>query len=106
GAGRLATLGELARLLRSSPESSKELAAVLLELARATPDDEAVLLEGLRVAERMSEFATIAEAARWRLEARPTNVKLRGALVAALRRSGDFTAAAEASRAFAEDAAT
>ena len=94
--GRVETLEELARLLRSVPGRSRQLASVLAELTTAKPDDDNLFADALRVAERSSDFATVVDLCRGRIAhgAAPTRVRL--ALVAALRRSGDAKAAAEA----------
>jgi tetratricopeptide (TPR) repeat protein len=116
--GRHVALGDVARLARSVPEISPRLARVLVELAElrlATPTDpdeapysrvdDPVFAEALRVAERIGDFGSIARLAEAKLASRGPNVRLRGTLVAALRRLGDLPAAAAAARMFAEESA-
>ncbi|MDF2693178.1 MAG: Exonuclease SbcC, partial [Labilithrix sp.] len=115
GAGLL----ELARLTRSHPDASRELARTLLELAELrsvtappTPsdspvsrDDDPLFAEALRVAERVGDFDGISRLAKLRLDARGPNVRVRGVLVSALRRNGDLPAASAAARVFADESA-
>ncbi len=110
---RAAALLDVARLTRSLPDASRELARALLELAEIrvrtssteTHDDDPIFAEALRIAERVGDFDGIAHLARARLDARGPNVRVRGTLVSALRRNGDLAAASEAARAFAEESA-
>lgn len=116
--GRAVALADVARLARSIPDASRELAAVLLELAdirgRTTAsedvpvsyEEDPIFMEALRVAERVGDFPGIARLARARLEARGPNVRVRGVLISALRRQGDLAGASEEARAFAEESAT
>lgn len=106
---RAQLLAELARLQRSSPDASAERAGVLFDLALATKsaDDDATVNEAIRAADRVGDHVAVAKIARARIEARGgANVRLRNVLVSALRRSGDASGAVEATRAFADDAAT
>lgn len=120
--GRSVALYEVVRLARSLPDDSQALAEALLELAEnslvprssldaqwtAPPgaEDESIFAEACRVAERVGDYAGIARIARARLDARGPNVRVRGVLVAALRRKGDLGGASDACRAFAEESAT
>jgi tetratricopeptide (TPR) repeat protein len=117
GEGRAGALVEVARIARSLPDESRDLARALLELAAqrvaTAPDDSASSLdedplfaEAVRVAERVGDFEGIARLAQARLDARGPNVRVRGALVSALRRNGDLSGASAAARVFAEEAAT
>ncbi|HEY8076752.1 MAG TPA: hypothetical protein VIF62_21650, partial [Labilithrix sp.] len=110
--GRRAAVEELARLLRSDPSASRELAPLLAELARASVSSEgdadaretaereaeATFAEAARVAERISDFGAVATLCRERL-AKGGPPRVRIALVAALRRGGDARAAADAATA-------
>lgn len=106
--GRSQLLEELARLLRSAPEAAAQHADVLVELALAkkSADDDACFFDAVRAAERVGDYATVEKVARARLDARGANVRVRNVLVSALRRKGDLAGALEATRAFADDAAT
>lgn len=118
--GRAVALHEVVRLARSLPDDSQTLAEALLELAEDslvprssldaqwTPpvEDETIFAEACRIAERVGDYAGIAKIARARLDARGPNVRVRGILVAALRRKGDLGGASDACRAFAEESAT
>ena len=94
--GRIETLIELVRLLRSAPDRSRKLASTLEELATARPEDDLLFADAIRLAERTSDFAAVARLCRVRLArgGAPPRVKL--ALVAALRRAGDIGEAAKA----------
>ncbi len=96
--GRREVLGELARLLQSAPEASAELASVLTELSLVRRDDDELLADALRVAERVSDFGTVAKLCRARLSRPPEPPRVRIALVQALRRAGETGAAGEAAR--------
>ncbi|MFO0739726.1 MAG: hypothetical protein U0270_27760 [Labilithrix sp.] len=118
--GRAVALYEVVRLARSLPDDSQALAEALVELAEdslvprssldaqwtAPVEDETLFAEACRVAERVGDYAGIARIARSRLDARGPNVRVRGVLVAALRRKGDLGGASDACRAFAEESAT
>lgn len=107
--GRAQVLADLARLLRSSPDASREHADVLVELAlaRKSDEDDAPINDAIRVADRVGDHRAVAKVARARVEARDgANIRLRNVIVSALRRSGDTAGALEATRAFADDAAT
>lgn len=93
---RVETLLDLARLLRSVPERSRQLAKVLAELVTARPDDDALLDDALRVAERSSDFDAVVASCRQRIERGAPSPRVRLALVAALRRAGDVKEAAKA----------
>ena len=94
---RAERLTALARLLRSAPRRSKQLAAVLGELAGLRVDDDDIFAEALRVAERTSDLEATTKLSRARLaQAAPPSPRLRLALVAALRRAGAVTEAAKA----------
>lgn len=94
--GRLDSLLEMARLLRSVPERSRQLADVLVELVAARPDDDALFWEALRVAERASDVEAVVATCRQRIARGSPPPRMRLALVTALRRSGDLAAAAAA----------
>ena len=93
---RAENLAALARLLHSFAGRSTQLASVLVELSTLRPDDDAVFADALRLAERISDFQSVAKLCRQRLArgAAPPRVKL--ALLAALRRAGDLPEAAKA----------
>jgi len=94
---RGARLVGLARLLRGTPDRSKQQAGVLAELARLRPDDDAILSEALRVAERVFDLEGMAKLCRDRLaQAAAPSPRLRLGLIAALRRAGAVTEAAHA----------
>ena len=94
GESRVATLVEIASILRSMPARSKELAEVLRDVVAARPDDDAAFAEASRVCERTSDHGAVVKLCRDRLArgAAPPRVKL--ALVSALRRAGDTKEAA------------
>lgn len=97
GDGRRAeTLAELARLLRSVPERSRQLAKVLAELVASRPDDDVLFADALRIAERASDFEAVTTSCRARISRGAPPPRVRLALVSALRRSGDLAAAAKA----------
>ena len=89
GESRVETLVEIARLLRSMPARSKELAGILGDIVAARPDDDAAFAQALRVSERVSDLGAVAKLCRERLDrgGAPPRVKL--ALVTALRKVGD-----------------
>ncbi len=115
--GRAAALFEVARLARSLPDVSRELARVLLELAELRQEavsstdvpsmleEDPILTEALRVAERVGDFDGIARLTSARLDARGPNVRVRGVLVSALRRNRELAAASAAANVFAEESA-
>src|SRR5262249_3159227 len=110
-------LMEVIRLARGVPDTSPQLATMLLELAemrdltvaseKAPPSsaEDPIFNEALRVAERMGEFAGIALLAQARLRAKGPDARVRVMLVRALRRQGDLAGAAQAARAFADESA-
>lgn len=104
--GRIEALAEVARLLRYAPDRSEDLAQTLLEIAKTRPDDDVIVAEAVRVAERVNDWDGIAKLARAGLDAKPSNIRMRNILVSALRRKGDLGAAAEAAKPLADDQAT
>jgi tetratricopeptide (TPR) repeat protein len=90
----------------SAPVEDETLSSGGRGSGEAGTRDETIFAEACRVAERVGDNAGIARIARARLDARGPNVRVRGLLVAALRRKGDLGAAADACRAFAEESAT
>lgn len=126
---RAGALAEAVRAARSLPDFSRELAGYLLELAAIEVRDgeveplplsvrdpawerpaaepaESVFAEALRVAERVGDFAGVAKLAQAWLDARGSNVRIRGVLARALRRRGDPVGAADAARPLAKESAT
>ncbi len=94
---RAERLASLARLLRSAPARSKQLADVLAALAALRSGDDELLAEALRTAERVSDLETVTKLCRDRLaSATPPSPRLRVTLVAALRRAGAVAEAAQA----------
>lgn len=91
--GRVGALVELARLLRSTPARSRQLADVLGELATLRPDDDMVSSDAIRAAERVSDFEAVAKVCKQRVAPGP---RVRLALVSALRRAGKMKEAAVA----------
>ncbi|MDB5212507.1 MAG: Exonuclease SbcC [Myxococcaceae bacterium] len=94
--GRVETLVELVRLLRSAPGRSRQLASTIEELTAARPDDDALFSDALRIAERTSDFPAVARLCRDRLARGAAPPRVRLALVSALRRAGDLAGAAKA----------
>lgn len=111
-------LVEIVRIARSLPGASSVYAKALLELAssrvRGADSDVGVLssevdpivVEALRVAERVGDLDGVARLARAQLDCVGPNVFVRGVLVRALRRAHDPKGASEAARPFAEESAT
>lgn len=122
GDARPDALLRVIKLTRSAPGASEQLARSLLELAelreRREPanddlppmsmshEEDPIFVEALRVAERVSDFRGIAKLAAARLESRGPNVRVRGILVSALRRSGDLAEASRVASVFAGESAT
>ncbi|MCL2777611.1 MAG: hypothetical protein FWD73_06370 [Polyangiaceae bacterium] len=87
GASRTArteSLGVLVHLLRSAPGQSKLLATSLAELAEQRPHDERLVLEALRVAERVFDVDTASRIVRAVLAAGTPSLRVRLACVSAL----------------------
>ncbi|MBS2012797.1 MAG: hypothetical protein JST00_07925 [Deltaproteobacteria bacterium] len=93
---RTGALVELAALLRSVPDHSRQFADVLVELASRDIENDALWSEAVMVAERVSDFGAVARLCRLRLARQGAPPRVRIAFVAALRRGGDLAAAAEA----------
>jgi cellulose synthase operon protein C len=99
---RVEMLAELARLLQGVPDRTRQLAKVLAELVAARPDDEALLADAQRVAERSSDFGAVIELCRQRIARGAPLPRTRLSLVAALRRSGGLAEAAKAAESLSE----
>lgn len=98
---KVGLLGDLVRLLRSAPDASKELAKVLAELSAVHRDDDLVLWEALRLAERAGDVESVLSLCRARLARPPEPPRLRIALVSALRRAGRVAESREAAEGLA-----
>lgn len=95
---RVEALEHLARLLAGTPTASRELATILSDVSRARPDDDALLGDAMRAAERVFDFAAVGRLCTERLSRTPSAPRPRIALVNSLRRGGNAFASAEAAR--------
>ncbi|HSO33781.1 MAG TPA: hypothetical protein VLT33_14710 [Labilithrix sp.] len=93
---RAERLGALSRLLRAAPARSKQHAAIIAELAALRPDDDELLVEALRIAERVADLDRVAKLCRQRLAHGSPSPRVRLAVVSALRRAGAVAEAAQA----------